>query len=124
MSIIDIPGKIIDVNLDLQQDQTFPEINLLTGSDFRLLVRTKIDGEWLSLSNVTAKLAISEDIEGEVTTYFDSVDVDDTLHLIAVDLDQTNTALPFEGFYSIVLSSEGSDYKVGSGEFYIIDSEF
>jgi len=124
MSIIDTPGKIIDVNLDLQQDQTFPDIVLLTNSDFRLLVRPKLDGRWITVTNVTGQLQVSLTIEGNVSSYYDSVEVDNSKHMIAIDVPASATGLPFVGFYSVVLSSDGSDYKMGVGEYNILESEF
>jgi hypothetical protein len=125
VAVGEIPYRQLDIDANWQQLQRLPTVQAQQGADYRLMVRPKVDGKWLNLTNVTATFAARATMTS--TNYYgaSSTWTSNALHQIAIDLDsnQTGTALT-NWVYVIALLSGGGTYPIGTGRYDVAASTF
>jgi hypothetical protein len=108
-----------------QQMQALPTIEAQQGADMRLVVRPKVDGKWLTITDMTATWAARETMTS--TNYYgtNSVWTSNAVHQIAIDMDsdQTGTAIT-NWIYVVSLIAGGNTYPIGTGRYDVVASTF
>jgi hypothetical protein len=123
------PPKYLDVDVNFQQLQKLPTLNAQQGASMLLVVRPKLAGGWLSLTNMTATWQARATMTS--TNYYGSASTDtggytsNAVHQIAIPLDDGDTGDALTNWtYSVALVFGGDSYPIGTGVYSVARTTF
>jgi hypothetical protein len=121
----EIPVKILEIDVNLQQTQTLPCLSIQNGSDMVLIIRPRIQNTEFDLTGITAQWQARETIESTEYYSADSTETNVDEDYIKIVLGTSQTGTPIEDWtYCIILLKGGKKYPLGIGTVNIIESGY
>jgi hypothetical protein len=119
------PPKYLDVDVNWQQSQELEDLHIQQGASMRLRVRPKLEGKWLTLTDMTGRWEAREQMTNTSAYTASSNLTSNEGHFVQIELDATQTGTSYTNwYYSVILIDGGADYPIGVGRVHVWPSDF